>query len=201
RDLLDAEILSGLDGLHDHEVVQPRLGGSVPAHKVKREAVASPRDEVQQRLQRSVLSGRRDHAPLVAGAANPAERHRESALGRRATPGVGLPGQPRELIGWHVTDPPDFRDVAGPANPRHHLPDVTHGTALQREVGNPYYRLVAELKRGQVAGSAPDLGAKLTAAEHRWHPGVPRGHIEELVDRPRPGFRIAERITAREHHP
>src|SRR6185437_11246621 len=74
RDPADPEPGSRLDGLDNHEVIEPWLSGTVPAHQVEREPVAAPRHEVQQRPERAVLGSCSDHAALVTLAADPAER-------------------------------------------------------------------------------------------------------------------------------
>src|SRR5262245_45689737 len=129
---------------------------------------------MEQRPQLAVLNRGRDHASLVPWAADPAESHGESALGRVAAPRVGAPDQPGDLLRRNVTDPPDLGRVAGPVDPCHHLPDVAHGPALQREVSDLDDRLVAELKRGQFTMPAPDLGAPLAAPDDGGNPCVPR---------------------------
>src|SRR6266704_1142672 len=199
RDAGHAEFGGALDGLGDHEVVQAGLGGPVPPHQVEREPVAAPGHEVQQRLERAVLGGGREHAPLVAWAADPAECHREPAFRRVPAPGVGLPDQPGDLVGRHVTHPADLGDVAGPADPGHHLPDIAHRPTLQREAGDLDHRLVAEFQRGQLAVAAPDLGAMLAAAHDGGNPGVPGRHVEERLDRARPRLLVADRIAAGQH--
>ena len=68
-----------------------RPSGLVPARGVQGQAVGTPRDQLQHGPDHAVLGGRGEHAVLVARSADPAQGHREAALGPAAAPGVGGP--------------------------------------------------------------------------------------------------------------
>ncbi len=155
---------------------------------------------MQDRPEHAVLGGCRDDAAAVTAAADPAERHRETALRRAAAPGIRLPDHPADLRLRYIPDPAHLSAVAVPLHSAAHLPHVPHRPALQREVRDVDDCLVAKLKGGQPAFAAPDLRAEFTAADHCRDPGVPRGLVEEGVDRAWPGLCVPDGVAAGQHH-
>src|ERR1019366_9097800 len=149
----------------------------------------------------AVLGGGDDDAPLVPGGADPAERHGEAPPNLAAPPGVSLADERRYLCTPDIPGPAHLGGVAAALHPGHHLPDVSHGPALEREAGYLHDGLVTQFQRVEAALAAPHLRGEFPAAHHRGHPGMPRRLVQERVDRAWPGLRVADRITTREHHP
>src|SRR5215469_2448371 len=156
---------------------------------------------MQESAEHTVLPSGGDNTAAVLTTAHAAKCHREATFRRAAAPAVRLPHQPGNLIGRNVLDAADLGYIALTADPGHHLTNVAHGPALQRKVRHADYSLVAKLQRSQAALPAPDFSPELTTADDGRYPGMPGRLVKECVHCSGPGFRITDRITARQHHP
>ena len=100
-----------------HELHQPVVGVPVAPHQVQRQPVRAPGHEAEQRAQLAVA--RRVHSSIThcpsRGVAEPAERHREAALGRPVAPVVGPPQQVGHLVGRDVLVAADRAPCSRPA--------------------------------------------------------------------------------------
>ena len=131
----------------------------------------------------------------IGRVAEPAERHREAALGLGVAPGVDLADQLHQFGVGDVGVQPDPGPVAHLLQPLDGLPDRPHVPAVQMELPGLEDRLVAQPDDPQ-PGSRVRGRARLARPDHRRRPAVGVEQVLPGLDRRRPVIRRPDRVAA-----
>ena len=179
---------------HQFDCAVGGLGGA--AHQVERCAVGAPRDQRQHRDDGVAVLDRLDQqAVAVGGVAEPAQRHREAALGFGVPPRVGPLDHLGHLLAAEVAVPSDPNGCACPPRPRHRLPHRAHVGPGEPEVVRIQDRLVAQLQRVE-AGLAEGLGPRRAGTHHPGRPAVRLAQRQPRMDGLLPCLRVADGVAA-----